>query len=78
MAGLIKFQVIQTRRDEMLMKVVVDGNQEAVLTAIRQRMQEILRGKKLEKTVKLNLEVVQDIPNDPVTGKFKLIIPLKN
>ena len=77
-AGLIKFQVIQTRRDEMLMKVVVDGNQEAVLTAIRQRMQEILRGKKLEKTVKLNLEVVQDIPNDPVTGKFKLIIPLKN
>ena len=42
------------------------------------RMYEIFRGKKLEKTVKLKLEVVQDIPNDPVTGKFKLIIPLKN
>ncbi len=62
MAGLKKFQVIQTRRDEMLMKVMVEGNQEAVLAAIRQRMQEIFRGKKLEKTVKLNLEVVQEIP----------------
>jgi phenylacetate-CoA ligase len=77
-AGLKKFQVIQTRRDEFLMKVMVDGNQEAVLATIRQRMQEIFSGKKLEKTVKLKIEVVQDFPNDPVTGKFKLIIPLKN
>jgi phenylacetate-CoA ligase len=77
-AGLKKFQVIQTRSDEMLMKVMIDGNKEAVLAAIRQRMQEIFRGKNLEKTVKFNLEVVRDIPNDPVTGKFKLIIPLKN
>jgi phenylacetate-CoA ligase len=76
-AGLVKFQVIQPRRDELLMKVIVAGDQEAVLAAIRQRMQEIFRGKNLETTVKLNLEVVQDMPNDPVTGKFKLIIPLK-
>ena len=34
-------------------------------------------GKKLDKTVKLNLEVVEDIPNDPKTGKYKLIIPSK-
>jgi putative adenylate-forming enzyme len=77
-AGLKKFQVIQTQRNEMLMKVMVDGNQAAVLAAIRQRMQEIFSGKKLDTTVKLNLEVVQDIPNDPKTGKYKLIIPLKN
>jgi phenylacetate-coenzyme A ligase PaaK-like adenylate-forming protein len=76
--GLKKFQVIQTQRNEMLMKVIVDGNQAAVLAAIRQRMQEIFCGKKLDTTVKLNLEVVQDIPNDPKTGKYKLIIPLKN
>jgi phenylacetate-CoA ligase len=75
-AGLKKFQVIQTERNAILMKVIVDGNQEAVLAAIRQRMNEIFRGKKLDKTVKLNLEVVQDIPNDPKTGKFKLILPL--
>lgn len=77
-AGLKKFQVIQTGRNEMLMKVMVDGNQAAVLAAIRRRMQEIFCGKKLDTTVKLNLEVVHDIPNDPKTGKYKLIIPLKN
>ena len=77
-AGLKKFQVIQTQRNEMLMKVMVDGNREAVLAAIRQRMQEIFSGKKLDKRVKLNLEMVEDIPNDPITGKFKLIIPLKH
>jgi phenylacetate-CoA ligase len=77
-AGLKKFQVIQTQRNEMLMKVMVEGNQAAVLAAIRQRMQAIFCGKKFDTTVKLNLEVVQDIPNDPKTGKYKLIIPLKN
>jgi phenylacetate-CoA ligase len=77
-AGLKKFQVIQTQRNEMLMKVMVDGNQAAVLAALRQRMHEIFCGKKLDTTVKLNLEVVQDIPNDSKTGKFKLITPLQN
>jgi phenylacetate-CoA ligase len=77
-AGLKKFQVIQTQRNEMLMKVVVDGNQTEVLAAIRRRMHEIFCGKKLDTTVTLNLEVVQDIPNDPKTGKYKLIIPLKD
>jgi putative adenylate-forming enzyme len=77
-AGLKKFQVIQTQRNAMLMKVMVDGDQAVVLAAIRQRMHEIFCGKKLDTTVKLSLEVVQDIPNDPKTGKYKLIIPLKN
>ena len=77
-AGLKKFQVIQTQRNEMLMKVIVDGNHEAVLAAIRQRMHEIFCGKKLDQTVRLNLEMVDDLPNDPITGKYKLIIPLKH
>jgi phenylacetate-CoA ligase len=77
-AGLKKFQVIQTRRNEMLMKVIVEGNKEAVLAAIRQRMQAIFSGKKLDKTVTLNLELADNIPNDPKTGKYRLIIPLKD
>ena len=77
-AGLKKFQVIQTQRNEMLMKVIIDGNKEAVLAAIRQRMGEIYREKKLDTTVKLDFEIVQDIPNDPKAGKYKLIIPLEN
>jgi phenylacetate-coenzyme A ligase PaaK-like adenylate-forming protein len=77
-AGLKKFQVIQTQRNEMLMKVIINGDKDTVLAAIRQRMNEIFIGKKLDATVKLNLEVVEYIPNDPKTGKYKLIIPLKN
>jgi phenylacetate-CoA ligase len=76
--GLRKLQVIQININEMLLKVIIEGDQETVLMAIRQRMHEILRGKGLDKTVKLNLEIVQDIPNDPRTGKFKLIIPFEN
>ena len=59
------------------MKVIIDGNKETVLAAIRQRMTEILRGKELDKTVKLHIEVVRDIPNDPVTGKYKRSSRLK-
>jgi phenylacetate-CoA ligase len=77
-AGLKKFQVIQTGRNKMLMKVILDGHQAGVLAAIRRRMHEIFCGKKLDTTVKLKLEVVEEIPNDPKTGKYKLIIPLKN
>jgi phenylacetate-CoA ligase len=75
-AGLRKFQFIQMQRNALLMKVILDGSEAAVLTAISQRMNEILSGKELDKTVKLNIEVVEDIPNDPKTGKYKLIIPL--
>ncbi len=77
-AGLKKFQFIQTQRNEMVMKVIIDGNKEAVLAEIRQRMGEICREKKLDTTVKLDFEIVRDIPNDPKSGKYKLIIPLKN
>jgi phenylacetate-CoA ligase len=77
-AGLKKFQVIQTQRNEMLMKVIIEGDKDTVLGAIRRRMNEIFLGKKIDTTVKLNLEVVEDIPNDPKTGKYKLIIPFKH
>ena len=76
--GLKRFQYIQLPGNELLMKVIIDGNKETVLAAIRQRMTEILRGKELDKTVKLHIEVVRDIPNDPVTGKYKTVIPLKD
>ncbi len=77
-SGLRKFQFIQIQRNALLMKVIIAGNKEAVLTAISNRMNEILAGKELDKTVKLNVEVVEDIPNDPKTGKYRLIIPLNS
>jgi phenylacetate-CoA ligase len=73
--GLRKLQFIQTERNKLLLKVIIGGNKESVLSAISYRMNEILRGKKLDNIVTFDIEIVQDIPNDPKTGKFKLIIP---
>ena len=39
------------------------------------RITEILEGKGLEDVVSFEVEVVEEIENDPKTGKFKLIIP---
>ena len=62
----------------MLLKVIIEGNKGAVLANIRHRMNKILQGKDLDRTVQLKIEIVQDISNDPKTGKYKLIIPLEN
>jgi phenylacetate-CoA ligase len=76
--GLEKLQIIQTQKNKLLMKVIVHGNEEDILSAIRKRMKEILTGKGLENIVSFEVETVQEIKNDPGTGKFKLIIPFKN
>lgn len=41
------------------------------------RMTEVLNGKGLEDVVSFEVEVVEEMENDPRTGKFKLIIPFK-
>jgi len=76
--GLEKLQIIQTQKNKLLMKVIIHGNKEETLSAIHRRMAEILKGKELENIVSFEVEVVQEIENDPRTGKFKLIIPFKN
>lgn len=73
--GLEKSQVVQTQRNKLLMKVIIHGNKEDVLSAIRRRMTEILEGKGLENVVNFEVEVADEIPIDSRTGKFKLIIP---
>jgi phenylacetate-CoA ligase len=75
--GLDKLQVIQTKKNRFTMKVVIHGNKEEVLLTIRKRMNEILKGKRLEDVVSFEIEVVGDIGIDPKTGKFKLIIPFE-
>jgi phenylacetate-CoA ligase len=76
--GLEKLQIIQTQKNELLMKVIIHGNRKETLSEIRRRMAEILKGKGLENIVSFDVEVVQEIENNPRTGKFKLIIPFKN
>lgn len=51
------------------------GEREVVLSNIRSRMSSILREKGLKDAVGLDVKIVDEIENDPKTGKFKLIIP---
>jgi len=73
--GLEQFQIIQTQRNQLLMKVVMSGNQRGVMKGIHRRMKEILAQKGLEKTVRLQIQPVTEIDVHKETGKFKLIIP---
>jgi phenylacetate-CoA ligase len=74
--GLEKFQFVQTMTDKLVMKAVIQGEKEHVVSAIRERVQVILTEKKLDQTVRFDVELVDDIQNDPRTGKRRLIVPL--
>ncbi|HUU29201.1 MAG TPA: hypothetical protein VM123_15455 [archaeon] len=74
--GLKKIQYIQVSDNRLLLKAVVDGDPDESVAAIRSRMAEILKMKRLENEVSFDIELVDEINNDPKTGKFRLIIPL--
>jgi phenylacetate-CoA ligase len=76
--GLEKFQFAQTGTSRLVMKAVVHGERNSIVPAIQKRMTEILSQKKLHDVVRFDIEFVDDIRNDPKTGKFRLIIPYSN
>lgn len=75
-AGLEKLQIVQTGKNRLMMKAVIAGDREAAVSGIRDRMDEILRMKKLD-FVQYDVNIVDDIPNDPKTEKYRLIIRAK-
>lgn len=75
--GLEKFQIIQVKKNRLLMKAVICGERNQVIFEIKNRMREILSQKGLEKYVSFDVEVVEELKNDPKTGKFILIVPYK-
>ena len=76
--GLEKCQFIQTDTDKLTMKAVVGSEKDSIVPAIRERITEILSQKALADTVRFEVKLVDHIPNDPKTGKFRLIIPYHN
>lgn len=74
-SGLEKFQFSQPSPKVLLMKAVLSGEQEEVVKAIHDRMNEILSEKTLQDVVRFDVEVVEGISNNPKTGKFQLITP---
>ncbi|MBC8471247.1 MAG: phenylacetate--CoA ligase family protein [Planctomycetes bacterium] len=73
--GLEKYQFFQTGTDRLLMKAVINGEKDSIVPVMHNRMSEILSQKSLEDTVQFDIELVDEIQNDPKTGKFRLIIP---
>lgn len=76
--GLRKFQFIQTEQNSLTMRAVIaDEDREKTLEGITLQMKKILEEKKLDTSVTFNVQELEDISNDPRTGKFKLVVPLK-
>ncbi|KDR96713.1 putative adenylate-forming enzyme [Peptoclostridium litorale DSM 5388] len=75
--GLERFQIIQTGKNKLLMKAIIRDDIENVIPNIQNMMRAILNTKDFSETVRFDIEIVDEIKNDPVTGKFKLIIPYK-
>lgn len=76
--GLEKFQFIQNENNRLTVKAVISGEKDDIVPAIHKRMNEILSQKDLNDTVKIEVKLVEDIPKDPKTGKFRLIVPYSN
>lgn len=75
--GLIKYKFIQTSWNSLLMQVVIENNNDNLINNIYSSMNEIFMSKGLDKEIKFKVEVVSGIENDKLTGKYKLIVPLK-
>lgn len=75
-SGLEKFQFRQTASNTLVMSAVIRGDESKVMAAIREKMNEILSGKSLEEHVQFDIKLVDQLQNDPKTGKFRLIVPL--
>ena len=76
-SGLEKMQLKQTKPKHLHLQIVTEAEDDTVLKAALKRMHEILAEKKLDRYVTVSAEVVEDIPLDPITGKFKMVIPYK-
>lgn len=75
--GLEKFQLEQTQKNHLHMRLIISGDSEIVCDRVEKRMNEILTGKRLNDFVTFSSEVVDHIKIDSKTGKFKLILPYK-
>lgn len=75
--GLEKLQVVQTDKNKLQLNVILKADQEETLSNIKGRMDAILKMNQLQDTLEYTIKVLQDIPNNARTGKFKLIVPLE-
>lgn len=70
--GIEKFQVIQEKNDLLIMKLVVTERTDQIIQQVKKKIFTVLKQKKLDKIVKLKMELVEDIA--PIFGKHKMVI----
>ena len=72
--GLKQIQVIKKNVAHFKAVVSLTEHTEEVIHEIRKRLQDILDNQQVGHLVHFDIEVVDEIPNDPRTGKFKLVV----
>jgi phenylacetate-coenzyme A ligase PaaK-like adenylate-forming protein len=75
---LQKCQFIQSSGNTIVIRAVIDGDQDSAVNAIRDRMNDILSQKGLNADVRTEVQLTDQIENDPKTGKYRLIVPFKS
>ncbi len=72
--GLRQIQVIKKREDYFIARISLNDKHDGTIEAVRHRLQEILDNQQAAGKVSFDIEVVEEIPNDPLTGKYKLVV----
>ncbi len=76
--GVERWQFVQTAPNELLVRIKTTADPATVVRGVREQVMTFLRPKQLEPFLTVCVEIVGDIPNDPVTGKYRLIIPYRS
>ena len=76
--GLEKLQVVELYDNYLQFNVIVRKDQEKVIKTIMSGIDDIISRNNLSGIVEYRINIVYDIPNDPVTGKFRIVVPLKS
>ncbi|NLZ04697.1 MAG: phenylacetate--CoA ligase family protein [Phycisphaerae bacterium] len=73
--GLAKLQAVQTGPRELLLRLKTTGRSEEIILQVKREVAKALRQKHLDRDISIRTEIVDEIPNDPGTGKYKLVVP---
>ena len=75
--GLQKLQAIQTGPREMLLRLKTTGDPASVILEVKRQLSRALGPKHLDREVTLRTQIVEEIRNDPSTGKYRFVVPYR-
>ncbi len=75
--GLQKLQAIQTGPQEMLLRLKTSGDPDRVTLEVKRQLSIALSPKHLDREITLRTQIVEEIQNDPSTGKYRFVVPYR-